>query len=109
MIKLKEPGGEGTVAELVAAELARPLYAQLIADRPVPSTPVPLVRRWHWQAPSGQPLKVISADGVAPSLDAGRLFLVEKTGLRLLDPSSGLPRWSCELGAPGRLGWLPVR
>jgi cellulose synthase operon protein C len=99
-VKLKEPGGEKTVAELVATELARPLYAQLIADRPVPSTPVPLVRRWNWQAPIGEPLRVISAEGVAPSMDAGRLFLVEKTGLRLLDPSSGLPRWSCELGAP---------
>ena len=99
-IKLQEPGAQGTVADLVAAELARPLYAQLIADRPVPSTPVPLVRRWHWPAPSVEPLRVISADGVAPSLDAGRLFLVEKTGLRLLDPSSGLPRWACELGAP---------
>jgi outer membrane protein assembly factor BamB len=43
---------------------------------------------------------VISAEGVAPSLDAGRLFLVEKTGLRLLDPANGLPRWSCELGEP---------
>ena len=39
-------------------------------------------------------------EGVAPSLDAGRLFLVEKTGLRLLDPSTGSPRWSSELGAP---------
>ena len=43
---------------------------------------------------------MISASGVAPSLEAGRLFLVEKNGLRLLDPSSGSPRWSAELGAP---------
>ena len=108
-VDLKEPGGERTVAELVAAELARPAYAQLIADRPLPPTPVPLVRRWHWQAPSGQPIRVIDAEGVAPSLDAGRLFVVEKTGLRLLDPSTGLPRWSSELGAAGRLGRVSVR
>ena len=43
---------------------------------------------------------MIGAAGVAPSLDAGRLFMVEKTGLRLLDPSTGLPRWSADLGAP---------
>ena len=99
-VSLQEPGGEGTVAELVAAELARPVYAQLIADRPLPSTPVPLLRRWYWQSPGGESLRVLTALGVAPSLDAGRLFLVEKAGLRLLDPLTGSPRWSAELGAP---------
>ncbi len=99
-VTLKEPGGAQDGRDLVAAELARPRYVQLIADRPLPPTPVPLVRRWHWQAPGSQPLRVISATGVAPSLDAGRIFLVESTGLRLLDPSTGLPRWSVELGAP---------
>ena len=43
---------------------------------------------------------MLCAVGVAPSLDAGRLFLVEKTGLRMLDPSNGLSRWSAELGGP---------
>ena len=42
-VTLKGPGAQGTVAELVAAELARPAYAQLVADRPLPPTPVPLV------------------------------------------------------------------
>ena len=50
-VKLDGPGAQGTVAESVAAELARAPYVQLFADRPVPRTPVPLVRRWHWQAP----------------------------------------------------------
>ena len=99
-IHLQGPGSGGTAASLVAAELARAPYAHSVADRPVPATPVPLVRRWHWQAPTSQPMRVIGAEGVAPSLDAGRLFLVEQTGLRLLDPSSGSPRWSAELGAP---------
>jgi cellulose synthase operon protein C len=99
-VTLNETGGKRTVAELVAAELARPLYAQLIADRPLPPTPVPLLRRWYWPAPAGEPLRVIGASGVAPSLDAGRLFIVENTGLRLLDPATGLPRWSADLGAP---------
>jgi outer membrane protein assembly factor BamB len=99
-VQLEGTGGSGTVAEKVAAELARAPYAQLVADRPVPWMPVPLARKWHWQAPAGQPTRVLCAYGVAPSLDAGRLFLVEKTGLRMLDPSSGLPRWSAPLGAP---------
>ena len=38
--------------------------------------------------------------GIAPSLDCGRVFLVEKTGMRLLDPVTGAKRWSADLGAP---------
>jgi outer membrane protein assembly factor BamB/tetratricopeptide (TPR) repeat protein len=99
-IHLQGAGSGGTVASLVATELARAPYAQLVADRPLPPTPVPLVRRWHWPAPTSQPLRVLAIEGVAPSLDAGRLFVVDKAGLRILDPSSGSPRWSAELGAP---------
>jgi outer membrane protein assembly factor BamB len=99
-IHLKEEDREATVASLVAAELARPLYVQLIADRPQPPTPLPMVRRWHWQAPQSQPIQVLSTGGVAPSVEASRFFLVEKTGLRVLDPSTGLPRWSADLGGP---------
>ncbi|HEX3450426.1 MAG TPA: PQQ-binding-like beta-propeller repeat protein, partial [Isosphaeraceae bacterium] len=96
-IHLNGARDQATYAELVAAELARPAYAQLIADRPVPPTPVPLVRRWQWQAPSSQAIRVIYADGVAPSLDAGRLFVVDKTALRLVDPATGAVRWTSEL------------
>jgi outer membrane protein assembly factor BamB/tetratricopeptide (TPR) repeat protein len=98
-VHLQGPGPSGTVAEIVASELARAPYPQLVADRPAPATPIPLMRRWHWQAPANQPARIISAHGVAPSLEAGRLFLLEKTGLRMLDPSTGMPRWSSELGA----------
>ena len=62
---------------------------QLVADRPQPPTPVPLVRRWHWQAPTEPVDPGDLRRGVAPSLDAGRMFLVDKTALRLLDPSTG--------------------
>ncbi len=61
---------------------------------------MPLFRRWHWQPPDGQPAQTLVAEGVAPSLDAGRVFLVEKTGLRVLDPETGATRWSADLGAP---------
>jgi cellulose synthase operon protein C len=97
----------GTVAELVAAELARPRFTQLVAELPVPDMALPLVRRWHMQAPEGQSVRLISAGGVAPSSESGRVFLVEKGSLRFLDPSTGLPRWSSELGAsPVWAGYL---
>ncbi len=98
-VELKEDGTRGTVAERVAAELARAPYAQLLADRPDPATPIPLVRRWQRPAPASQSIRVLSAEGVAPSLDAGRLFLVEKNAIRMLDPSTGTPRWTSDLGA----------
>jgi len=99
-MQLRDGDRQGTVAELVAAELARAPYAQLVADRAQPPTPLPLLRRWHWPAPVAHPIQLISAVGVSPSVELGRVFLVEKAALRLLDPSTGLPRWSSELGAP---------
>ena len=98
---LEHDGRTATAGELAAAELARPIYASIVAERPEPPTPLPLFRRWHWQ-PRGEAsrCKTLVACGVAPSLDCGRVFLVEKTGLRLLDPETGAPRWSVDLGAP---------
>jgi len=98
-MQLRDGDRQATVAELVAAELARAPYAQLVADRAQPPTPLPLFRRWHWPAPPSHPIQLISALGVTPSVELGRVFLVEKAALRLLDPSTGLPRWSSELGA----------
>jgi outer membrane protein assembly factor BamB/tetratricopeptide (TPR) repeat protein len=86
--------------ELVAGELARAPYSQLAADRPQPPTPIPLFRRWHWQAPASQAIRALPAQGIAPSLEASRLLLVENRSLRLIDPSTGAPRWLCELGEP---------
>ena len=60
--RLKEPGGEATVAELVAAELARPLYAQLIADRP----------RTADAGPAGSPLALAGPDRPAAPGDQRR-------------------------------------
>jgi cellulose synthase operon protein C len=97
---LAQDGRRGKAGELAAAELARPLYASIVADRPEPPTPLPLFRRWHWQPRSNQPVRTLTACGVVPSLDSGRLFLIENNGLRLLDPLSGAPRWASDLGAP---------
>jgi outer membrane protein assembly factor BamB/tetratricopeptide (TPR) repeat protein len=98
--QLRGPGKSGTVAESVASELAREPYVHLAVERAVPRLSVPLVRRWQWQSSGSEPVRVLAATGVAPSLDAGRLFLVEKTGLRILDPATGLPRALAELGEP---------
>ncbi len=97
-VRLPGKDGELTAGERVAAELARASYASLVADRPRPPTGVPMVRRWHLQVPAGQGGRVLSAQGVAPSLDVGKLVVVDKTGLRILDPSTGVARWLTEVG-----------
>jgi outer membrane protein assembly factor BamB len=99
-VRLQEGNRQGTVTELVSTELARAPYTQSVGDRPQPPIPLPLVRRWHWQAPARQSIRAISAEGVAPSLEAGRNFVIDQNVLRFLDPATGSPRWSSELGAP---------
>ncbi len=99
-IHLKLESRDATVAELVAAELARPRFKELVADLAVPAVTLPLIRRWHLQAPEGQSIRLVWAQGFAPSSESGRLFLVEKGTLRFLDPTTGVPRWSSELAAP---------
>ncbi len=84
----------------MTAELTRSPYSLLEGDRAQPVIPVPLFRRWHWQPPPNQEMRALSALGMAPSLDAGRLLIVEREGLRFLDPRTGSPRWFSELGAP---------
>ena len=97
---LVQDGRSRAAGELAAAELARPLYASIVADRPEPPTPLPLFRRWHWQPRANQAVRTLIACGVVPSLDSSRVFLVENNGLRLLDPLSGASRWVSDLGAP---------
>src|SRR5262249_4595748 len=79
------PGRRGSVLELAGSELSRPMFASIVAERAAPPSPLPLFRRWQWQGREGEPLKPMAAAGVAPSLDCGRVFLVEKSGMRLLD------------------------
>jgi len=92
-----------TVAEVVTAELARSPYSLLEGDRPQPLIPVPLFRRWQWQPPANQEVRALCALGIAPSPDASRLLLVEREGLRFLDPRTGSPRWFSETG--GSIVW----
>ena len=73
---------------------------ELVADRRHRPSRCRMVRRWHWQAPGGPAVRAMGIEGVAPSLDAGRICSSTSTRLQLLDPADGSPRWSAELGGP---------
>ena len=88
------------LADLVNSELARPPLAQIAADRPRPPVPFPLMRQWQLRAPSTRTVRVVTALGMPPGLHTSRTFLVEGTKLSPLDPASGQPRWSVDMGAP---------
>ena len=109
-IELKEPGGCGDGRRVGRGRAgAAPIRP---ADRRSSGAPD--------AGPAGSPLALAgprrpaapgdrARTGVAPSLDAGRLFLVEKTGLRLLDPATRLAAVVGRAGSAGRLGRLSRR
>ncbi len=99
-IRIDAAGQETPLADLVNSELARPPLAQIAADRPRPPVPFPLMRKWQLQAPSTRTVRVVTALGMPPGLHTSRTFLVEGTKLSPLDPASGQPRWSVDMGAP---------
>ena len=100
---------EATVAELVAAELARPPYAQLVADRAQPPILLPLVRRWHWPAPLSHPIQLISALGVAPSVGCGRVVPGREGRPAPPRPVDRLAALVIRARGARRVGGLPVR
>jgi outer membrane protein assembly factor BamB len=109
-LELRDGDRDGTVAQLVSSELARAPYSTLAADQPQPALSVPLSRRWQSLARAGHSVKTLFAQGIAPSLEAGRVFLVEPETLRFIDPATGQPGWSVELGAPAVwVGYLADR
>jgi outer membrane protein assembly factor BamB/Flp pilus assembly protein TadD len=100
-VMIGPPGGQTAVATLVPLELAKAPYSQLVADRPRPPLPVPLVRRWSRPSSNGaDTLRTLSLVGVAPSLDTGKICLLDQTGLQLIDPNTGAARWTASLGSP---------
>ncbi|MGP0062353.1 MAG: PQQ-binding-like beta-propeller repeat protein [Isosphaeraceae bacterium] len=98
-----DPGTGPTVAERVADTLGRPPYASLIADRPQPPIPLPMVRRWYREAPADRSIRAMGIEGGAPSLEAGRILLSRRDSLRLLNPADGSVRWAAEMD--GRAVW----
>ncbi len=99
-VRLKDGNRQGTVAELVSTELARAPYTQFVGDRPQPPIPLPLVRRWQWQAPARQTIRAISAEGVAPSARC-RPDLLDRSetacdfSTRRPARHAGRPSWAC--------------
>jgi outer membrane protein assembly factor BamB len=95
----------GAVSRLVAARLAQAPFDRMMSDRTEPSLPVPLVR--HWERTLEGLARPIVAEGVPPSAEASRIFLAQGSTLRPVDPASGSPLWSADLGnAPVWVGYL---
>lgn len=85
-----------TVSQLVSERLGRPPFDRMTADMDEPALDPPLERRWgiRWSAPA----RPIGVEGVPPSDATGRIFLVEGTSLRPIDPTTGHYAWTTELG-----------
>ncbi len=100
-VRLRDAGREATALDLAAAELARPQYAQLM--------------RRSFSAADAAPTRAALALGCAPRpadpiAERQRRGSVNgrKSAFRggkgrdaaLIDPTTGLPRWSAEMGEP---------
>jgi outer membrane protein assembly factor BamB len=97
-VRLADLKPDQPLADLVAAELARPPLAQIAADRPRPPVPLPLSRRWRVEPQASRRIRILTAQGVPPGLQSSRAFLAEGTGISPLDTASGKPRWTVDLG-----------
>ncbi len=106
-IKLQELENDVPLGERVSSELARGPLAQIALDRPRATVPLPLARRWHLQSQAGRNARTLGAIGTPPSLQSSRAFAVEGSVLSPLDPLTGEPRWSVDLGSPAAwVGYL---
>ena len=97
-VSLEEFGSETKVAALVSERLAHEPFDRMMGDRSEPSMPVPLVRRWG--RPLSGAIRPLAAQGVPPSAEVSRIFLVQGITLRALDSASGEPLWSADLASP---------
>ncbi len=101
-------GADGRLADAVAARLARAPFDRMPLESPEPPLGLPLRRRWEARWPAT--IRPLAADGTPPSADQGRIFLVEGTTLRAVDPRTGKPSWSANLGSePVWAGYLADR
>ena len=105
---INDPSGDRTLGLRVADRLAREPFDRMTGDRSEPSVPVPLRRRWDRRfATTSRPL---GADGVPPSAEAGRVFLVQGREIRPVDPTTGESSWARDLeGEPVWVGYLADR
>ncbi len=102
------PEGERTIDLVVSDRLARDPFDRMLGDRGEPSVPVPLRRRWDRSF--SEAARPLGADGVPPSAEAGRVFLVQGREIRPVDPATGESAWSRDLeGDPVWVGYLADR
>lgn len=88
-----------SAADLASAALERSPLADLAADLPRPPTPSPLARGWTWRGDEGpDAARPLAALGTPPAVDLSRALLVDNTDLLALDPRTGAPLWTAELG-----------
>ncbi len=108
--KVRLDRGEGpTVAERVAETLARPPYASLVADRPQPPIPLPMIRRWHSESPAERSVRAVGIEGIVPSREAGRIALSRRDTLTTPRSLRRLGAMDGRAGFAGRLGRLSRR
>jgi cellulose synthase operon protein C len=106
-------GGEGPDAKtplgtLASARLSRPPFDRMTGDRSEPWLPAPLGRLWS------KPLEAswhpLTADGVPPTSESGRIFLTRGSELRPIDTTAAGPRWTADVGGnPLWVGYLDDR
>jgi outer membrane protein assembly factor BamB/tetratricopeptide (TPR) repeat protein len=98
-VRLPELGSEMPLGDRVLSELAGGPLAAIALDHPRPVVPLPLERRWQYQAPNSRGVRVLGASGMPPSVTSGCAYLVEGTSFSPLDPENRAQRWSAELGS----------
>ena len=107
-VELEELGTETRLAQVVSRKLQQPPFDRLTADRAEPSLPAPLSRLWSKTL--GTPNLPLPADGIPPSSEASRIFLVQGKTLKQVNTSTGSPRWTADLGStPVWVGYLDDR
>ena len=107
-VALEDLGTETPLGPLVAQRLVQPPFDRMAGDRAEPPLPVPLTRRWS--RPLADPARPIPAEGVPPSTESSRLFLVKGAEIQPVNVADGASGWSYVLeSAPVWVGYLDDR
>ncbi len=96
------------VAALAKLRLASAPFDRLASDHDDLTLSLPLSRLWNVRWAGGT--RVMSAEGVPPSTESGRMFLVQGGTIRPVNPLTGQVGWTADLGGePIWIGYLADR